>query len=91
MLRIAVPSNGPSELTFSAFQNYNLPKPVNGIDSEVNNVLLLFDDEQDAVDYADKLIEYLDDLDDVSPKRPAINDIIVAIKSDEFVQTFLCS
>ena len=89
MLRITVPSNGPSELTFSAFQSYNLPKPINGIDSEVNNVLLLFDDEQDAVDYADRLIEYLDDLDDVSPKRAAINDIIVAIKSDEFVQTFL--
>ncbi|GAB2981186.1 hypothetical protein GCM10027049_16310 [Mucilaginibacter puniceus] len=90
MLRISIPSNGSSELTFAKFENYNLPKPINGIDAEINNVSLLFDNEQDAVDYVDKLIQYLDDMDDdISPKRSAINDIIVTVKNDEFVRAYL--
>ncbi|MEO8887450.1 MAG: hypothetical protein ABI367_15405 [Mucilaginibacter sp.] len=90
MLRITVPQNGQAELTFAKFESYGLPKPINGVDTEADNVVLLFDDEQDAIDYADRLIEYVNNMDDdVSPKRVAISDVIVAIKSDAFVQTYL--
>ena len=56
MLRISIPSNGPSKINFSSFMNYLLPVPPKGIDSEVNNnAVLLFDNEQEAINYADKL------------------------------------
>ncbi|WP_461453065.1 hypothetical protein [Mucilaginibacter sp.] len=56
MLRISIPSNGPSKINFSSFMNYLLPVPPKGIDSEVNNdAVLLFDNEQEAIKYADSL------------------------------------
>jgi hypothetical protein len=56
MLRISIPSNGPSKINFSSFMNYLLPVPPKGIDSEVNNnAVLLFDNEQEAINYANSL------------------------------------
>jgi len=56
MLRIRIPSNGPSKINFSSFMNYLLPVPPKGIDSEANNnAVLLFDNEQEAISYADRL------------------------------------
>jgi len=56
MLRISIPSNGPSKINFSSFMNYLLPVPPKGIDSETNNdAVLLFDNEEEAKNYADRL------------------------------------
>jgi hypothetical protein len=91
MLQITIPSNGRAKLTFSSFENSDLPKPPNGIDEEINgNVILLFDDEEQAVSYADDIEDVSNAIDDSdSPIKLAINDIIVAIKRDEFVQSYL--
>ncbi len=56
MLRISIPSNGPSKINFSSFMNYLLPLPPKGIDNEVNNdAVLLFDNEEEVRVYTDKL------------------------------------
>jgi hypothetical protein len=93
MLQITIPSNGRAGLTFSSFENSDLPKPPNGIDEEINDdVILLFDDEEQAVAYADELEDISTAVNDNnSPKKLALNDIIVAIKGDAFVQEYLKS
>ncbi len=56
MLRISIPSNGPSKINFSTFMNYLLPMPPKGIISEMNNdAVLLFENEEQAKTYADQL------------------------------------
>ena len=56
MLRISIPSNGPSKINFSNFMNYLLPIPPKGLVSEVNDdAVLLFDNEEQAKSYAEKL------------------------------------
>jgi len=56
MLRISIPSNGPSKINFSSFMNYLLPVPPKGIEIEVNNdAVLLFDNEEEVKIYTDKL------------------------------------
>lgn len=81
MLRINIPSNGPSRINFSTFWNYLLPTPPNGIDSEVNNdAILLFDDEQQAKEYAEQLKQL------PGSQKKVSNEIIAAIDNDEFVK-----
>jgi hypothetical protein len=91
MLRIAILSNGQSELTFSSFERDGLPKPPNGIDAEINgDVILLFDDEAQAVNYVYRLEDISSSINDnTSHQKLAINDIIAAVKADEFVQGYL--
>jgi len=90
MLRITVPSTGASQLTFSTFERYELPPPPNGADAEINNDLILkFEDEQEAIIYAEQLENLSNGLDDKSsPDNLAIGDIIMAIRNDEFVQSY---
>ena len=90
MLRIAVPSNTESELSFSSFERYELPPPPGGVDAEVNNDLILqFEDEDEAIAYADQMETLSDNLDDkTTPQYIAINDIITAIRNDEFIQDY---
>ncbi|HVW97047.1 MAG TPA: hypothetical protein VHA56_13835 [Mucilaginibacter sp.] len=90
MLRITVLQSDNSNLSFSTFENYNLPSPPNGIDAEVNNDLILnFEDEEEAVTYAEQLENLSNDLDDKSsPQYQAINDIIMSIKNDEFIRSY---
>ena len=74
MLRISIPSNGPSKINFSSFMNYLLPVPPKGIDSEVNNdAVLLFDNEEEAKVYADRLKEL------PGSQKKAGNEVINAI------------
>jgi len=91
MLQITIPSNGKANITFSSFENSDIPKPPNGIDEEINGeAILLFDDEEQAVSYADELGDISNSINNnTSPEKLALNDIIVAIKSDEFVQSYL--
>ena len=91
MLRINIPSTGKSQLTFASFEKNDLPKPPNGIDEEINgDLVLFFDDEEQAVNYAYALEDLSNGIDDnASPIKLAINDIVVAVNGDEFVQTYL--
>ncbi|MGZ3966249.1 MAG: hypothetical protein ACXVJC_14845 [Mucilaginibacter sp.] len=91
MLRINVPSTGKSQLTFASFEKNDLPKPPNGIDEEINgDLVLLFDNEEEAVNYAYALEDISNSISDTkSPTKSAINDIVVSINGDEFVQTYL--
>jgi hypothetical protein len=74
MLRISIPSNGPSKINFSSFMNYLLPVPPKGIDIEVNNdAVLLFDNEEEVKIYTDKLKQL------PGSQKKAGNEIINAI------------
>jgi hypothetical protein len=91
MLKIVVPSNMPSGLTFSLFERYGIPGPVSGIEEEINDDLVLkFENEEEAVIYAQQLQNMAEQINDkTTTQYQAINDIIVTIKSDEFVQSFM--
>jgi len=89
MLKINIP-RGSALISQEMFQEYNIPLPPNGTDTEINeDVILLFDDEQQAVTYLDLLEDNADEVDDESPEKDIMNVLITAISDDEFVQTFL--
>jgi len=90
MLKIVVPSNTPSGITFSLFERYGIPGPTSGVDGEINDDLVLkFENEEEAVVYAQQLQNMAEEINDkTTTQYQAINDIIVAIRSDEFVQDF---
>jgi hypothetical protein len=87
MLRITISSES---LNFNKFEEYQLPAPISGVDAEINNdVILMFEDEEEAITYADQLEELSNELDDKSsPQYVAIGDIIMAIRNDEFIQSY---
>ncbi|WP_374949110.1 hypothetical protein [Mucilaginibacter sp.] len=90
MLRINVPSTAENTITANIFDDYGLPTTPNGTDTEINgDLILLFEDEEEAVAYLDELEDYADDLDNESPAKPVINGLITAINNDEFVQAYL--
>jgi hypothetical protein len=92
MLRIDIPSDGLSKLTFTELEKYEIPAPPNGFNAEINNdVLLQFDDEQQAIDYAHDLDEYAYSIKHDSVEYVIISDIIKAISDDEFVQAYIQS
>jgi len=92
MLRIEIPSTGASGLTFSKLENYELPVPPNGFSPEINNnVVMQFDDEQQAIDYAHELDAYSNSIDAESVEYLIINDIIRSVGDDEFVQAYIQS
>jgi len=90
MLQITVPSQGSAQLTFSTFERYGLPAPPNGVDAEINgNLVLKFEDEEEAIVFSEQLEDLSDGLNDKSsPQNLAIGDIIMAIRNDEFVQSY---
>lgn len=90
MLLINISSNSNSNLKFSTFEDYELPPPPNGVDAEINNdVILKFDDEEEAIIYAQQLENLSNELNDKqSPQYIAISDIIMAIRNDEFIQSY---
>ncbi|MDB5009015.1 MAG: hypothetical protein JWQ84_3207 [Mucilaginibacter sp.] len=90
MLRIAIPSNSGSNINFSTFEQYELPAPPDGVDAEINNDLILkFEDEEEAITYADQLENLSAGLKDKNtPQYIAISDIITAIRNDEFIQSY---
>ena len=90
MLNITVPSDGPSNLTFSSFESYDIPSPRSGVDAEINNNLILkFEDEAEAIDYAEQLENLSNEINDkTTTQYLSINDIIVAIRNDEFIQSY---
>jgi hypothetical protein len=91
MLRIEIPADEYSGLTFSKLERFNLPEPANGFDSEINdNIILSFDDEQQAIDYTHDLDTYAESLSDhSSPEYLAATEIIKAISNDAFVRSYI--
>jgi hypothetical protein len=86
MLRIDLAQAG---LASNVFEQYNLPSPINGTDTEVNGApILLFDDEEEAVEYLDTLEDYSGGIDNDAPEKPVLNALIGAINNDEFVQAY---
>lgn len=90
MLYITVPQNNNINLSFSSFEQFGLPAPPNGVDAEVNNDLILkFASEEEAITYAEQLVNLSNQLDDKdTPQYQAINDMIMAIRNDEFIQSY---
>jgi hypothetical protein len=87
MLRIDISSAG---ITGTTLGEYHLPTPPNGTETEINgDLILLFEDEQEAVAYLDVLEDYTTKLDNHSPQKPIVNDLVIAINNDEFVQAYL--
>lgn len=87
MLKIDIPSQ---TLTPNAFEQTDLPTPPNGTETEINgDLILLFEDEEEAVAYLDELEDYSADLNDDAPEKTVINALIGAINNDEFVQAYL--
>lgn len=92
MISIDIPSGGQSGLTFTMLGKYNIPAPPNGFSSEVNdNVLMKFDDEQQAIDYAHELDAYSNSIDAKSLVYLIITDIIKAVGDDAFIQAYIQS
>jgi len=90
MLQITVPSTGLGQLTFSAFELLDLPAPPSGVDAEINNLVILkFEDEEEAIAYANELEDMCNGINDKeTPEYKAISDIIMAIRNDEFIQSY---
>jgi len=90
MLNITVSQNDNTNLSFSAFERYQLPAPPNGVDAEINDDLILkFEDEEEAIIYAAQLENLSNELNDKdTPQYVAISNIIMAIQNDEFVQSY---
>jgi hypothetical protein len=92
MLNIDIQSDGESGLTFSELEKYNIPVPPNGFKSEINNdVVMQFEDEQQAIDYAHELDAYSNSINSESQEYLIVSDIIKAIGDDEFVQAYIQS
>ncbi|RWY50111.1 hypothetical protein [Mucilaginibacter gilvus] len=89
MLKINIP-RGSALISLGMFDEYQIPKPPNGTDEEINeDVILLFENEQQAVTYLDQLEDLADEVDDDSPQKDILNLLITSIADDEFVNTFL--
>jgi hypothetical protein len=92
MLIIEISSGGRFPITFAILEKYNIPAPPNGFDSEINdNIIMRFDDEQQAIDYSYELDSYANAIESKSEEYNIINTIIKAISEDAFVQTYIQS
>jgi hypothetical protein len=90
MLKIDIPQDSSIAFTATTFDQYNIPAPLNGTETEVNgDVILLFEDEQEAVDYLDQLEDHSTELESNDPQKLYINTLVSAITNDEFVQAYL--
>ncbi|TWR31391.1 hypothetical protein FPZ43_02635 [Mucilaginibacter pallidiroseus] len=90
MLRIDIPTTESTKTTATVFNEFDIPKPPNGTDTEINNdLILLFDDEEEAVAYLEAIEDYGTELDSDAPEKQILNEIVSAISNDEFVQAYL--
>ena len=90
MLRINIPSTGSTPLTSADFKNYRLPIPSKGIKSRKNNnTELLFDNEFEAVVYADQLEEIVTTVSKTSPVKNILRDLATAIRNDDSIRNYL--
>jgi len=90
MLIIEITSDSKAAISFNELEKYNIPAPPNGFNAEINNnVVMQFDDEQQAINYAYDLDVYADSVNLNSPEYRIITDITKAISNDGFVQAYI--
>ena len=90
MLVIEISSDGRSPITLAELNKYDIPAPPDGFDSEINNdVIMKFEDEQEAIDYSYELDSYANTIDNKSEEYRIITEIVKAISEDEFVQNYI--
>jgi hypothetical protein len=90
MLRINLPPTGPTRITSADFKKYRLPEPSNGVKVKgEENTELLFDDEDEAMMYADQLEEIVTSVSKTSPLRSMLRDMVTAIRNDDSIRNYL--
>ena len=90
MLRINLPPTGPTRVTFAEFKKYRLPLPSKGIKERgKNDTVLVFDNEDEAVVYADQLEEIVSGVSKNSPVRGMLRDMVTAIRNDDTIRNYL--
>ena len=90
MLRINIPPTGSKPLTFADFKNYQLPMPSKGVKAKGNKeTILLFDNEYEAVVYADQLEEIVTTVSKSSPLKNILRDLATAIRNDDSIRNYL--
>ncbi|MEO6981329.1 hypothetical protein [Mucilaginibacter sp.] len=90
MLRINIPPTGKTRLTFADFKNYQLPIPSKGIKEKRNNeTSLIFDNEYEAVVYADQLEEMVTRVSKSSPLKNVLRDLVTTIRNDDSIRNYL--
>ena len=90
MLRIKIPATGPKPLTFDDFKNYHLPLPSQGVNEKQDEgTVLVFDNEYEAVVYADRLEEIVTSVSKGSPVRNILRDLATAIRNDDTIRNYL--
>ncbi len=90
MLRINIPPTGPAPLTFADFTKYQLPIPSKGVKAKINKeTVLFFDNEFEAVVYADKLEEIVTTVSKSSPLKNILRDMATAIRNDDTIRNYL--
>ena len=90
MLQIHVPPTSAKTLTFDDFKNYELPVPSKGIINQQNkDTILTFDNEFEAITYADKLEDIATQVSNHTPEKDLVRDVVTAIRNDELVRNYL--
>ena len=90
MLRINLPPTGPTRVTFADFRKYRLPIPSKGIKERgKKETVLQFDNEDEAVIYADHLEEIVTNVSKNSPVRSILRDMVTAIRNDDTIRNYL--
>ncbi|WP_428331271.1 hypothetical protein [Mucilaginibacter sp.] len=90
MLRINIPATGPTPITSADFENYHLPVPSQGVAAKDNkDTILLFDNEYEAVIYADQLEEIVTTVSKSSPLKNILRDLATAIRNDDSIRNYL--
>jgi hypothetical protein len=90
MLRINLPPPGPTRVTFADFKKYRLPLPSKGVKATgKNDTVLVFDNEDEAVVYADQLEEIVTNVSKNSPVRSILRDMVTAIRNDDSIRNYL--
>ena len=93
MLRINIPPTGPSPLTFADFIKYHLPIPSKGVRARAKGknkkTILLFDNEYEAVVYADQLEEIVTTVSKNSPLKNIVRDLATAIRNDDSIRNYV--
>jgi len=89
MLSISIPPTTKRPITFGDFINYRLPVPSKGIKAQNKDTVLIFDNEYEAVIYADHLEEIVTTVSKSSPLRNILRDMATAIRNDDRIRSYL--
>lgn len=90
MLRISIPPTTPTPITSADFKNYHLPVPSNGVTEQAGmHTELIFDNEYEAVVYADELEEIVTTVSKSSPVKNILRDLVTTIRNDDKIRNYL--